>query len=247
MSRHRAVQAAAVVALILVYYGIQLLTRLFAVYPYFDLPEEWTQHGNWVQMIDHHLWQLVLAVAVIFVLSLGRLRDWGLNLRNPEESLRLLKKFCVVYGVYFVGIGLLFQWLFLPVPPPEFPLTTANVVGRLFFMSVISGLSEEILFRGLMQTSLSRVVPGVWRWRAIDLPVAGLITAVIFTLVHINFTLAPFEITHLYLPQLALALVLGVYYAYAYHRTGSLLTPILAHNFSNGTLYGSSLVLQWVK
>lgn len=247
MSRQRAVQVVVVLGLILLYYGIQLLTRVFAIYPYLDLRDEWTQHGNWVQMIDHHLWQMVFALSVIFVLSLGRLRDWGLNLRNRDESLRLLKGFCVVYGVYFIGIGLLVQWLFIPVPPPEFPLTTVNVIGMLFFMSVISGLSEEILFRGLMQTSLARVMPGVWRWQGIDLPIAGLVTAVIFTLVHINFTLTPFEITHLYLPQLALALVLGVYYAYAYHRTGSLLNPVLAHNFANGTLYGSGLVLQWVK
>ena len=116
MSRQRGVQAAAIVSLILLYYGIQLLTRLFAVYPYLGLPSEWTQHGNWVQMTDHHLWQMTFALAVIFVLSLGRWRDWGLNLRNLDESLRLLKKFCFAYGIYFIGIGLLFQWLFLPVP-----------------------------------------------------------------------------------------------------------------------------------
>jgi membrane protease YdiL (CAAX protease family) len=236
-----------VIFMVLVYYAIQLFTRIFAVYPHLELPSDWTQPGNWVQRTDHHLWQMLLALGVIFILSKGRWRSWGLNLKNSKESLQLIKKFCYYYGVYFIGIGFFVQFLFFPRPQPEYPLTTENILGMLFFMGFVSGLSEEILFRGMMQTYLQRQFTGVWMWGSIELPAAGLITAVIFSLVHINFRLFPFGITYLYIPQLALAFVLGIYYAIAYHRTGSLLNPILAHNFANGTLYLSSLLLLWLK
>lgn len=237
----------AVLFMIGIYYGIQLLTHAFAIYPYLGLPADWTQHGNWVQMIDHHLWQMVLALVVIFVLSRGQWQAWGFNLWNLDESLRLLKKFFLYYGLYFVGIGWVIQFLFSPRPQPAYPLTAANIVGMLVFKGVLSGLSEEILFRGMMQTYFQRYFTGVWTWKSVELPTAGIVTAVIFTLVHINFRLFPFEITHLYPPQLMLAFVLGLYYASTYHRTGSLLNPILAHNFSNTTLYLSELALLWLK
>ena len=236
-------QIAAVVWVIFLYYGIQLLTQAWAVYPHLDLPEQWTQHGNWVQTIDHHIWQMLLALVLIFILSRGRLERWGLNLHNAGESLRLLWKFIKIVGLYLIGVGFLIQLFFYPRPEAEFPITVANVTGRLLFMGLISGLSEEILFRGFMQTFLYRFFKGLYRWGPVEIPVAGLITAIIFSLVHINFRFFPFEITHLSIPQLLLAFGLGLYYAYAYHQTRSLLNPILAHNFVNGALYLSQLLL----
>lgn len=233
--------------MVLLYYLSQWLTLALEVYPHLGLPPEWTQRGNWVQKLDHHLWQMLFAFAVIFGLSRGRWREWGLNFRNAGESWRLLRKFCLVYGLYFVGIGFIVQLLFFPRPDAPYPLSPANVLGMLAFMGLVSGLSEEILFRGMMQTYLQRFFTGVWTRGGLELPVAGFVTAIIFTFAHIGFRPLPFEITHLYLPQLALAFVLGLYYAFAYHRTGSLLNPILAHNFSNGTLYLSSLLLLWLK
>lgn len=240
-------QVFSILFMVAVYYAIQILTQTLAVYPYLELNPAWTQHGNWVQHIDHHVWQMLLALGVMLILSKGRLQDWGLNRKNAKTSLHILKKFCYYYGIYFVGIGFLIQLFFFPPPVPEFPLTAANVLGMLFFMGFVSGLSEEILFRGLMQTYLQQHFSGVLKWRFIELPVAGLITAMIFTLVHVNFRLFPFEITNLYMPQLILAMALGIYYAVVYHRTASLLNPILAHNFANGTLYLSSLLLWLIR
>jgi membrane protease YdiL (CAAX protease family) len=47
--------------------------------------------------------------------------------------------------------------------------------------------------------------------------------------------------------QLVLALVVGLYYAAVYHRTRSLLNRILAHNVSDGTLWGQEYLLVWLK
>jgi uncharacterized protein len=239
-------RALALVFVFGLYFAIQFLTRLMAVYPYLGLPDDLTRHGSWVQLIDHHLWQMLLALAAIGILSRGRWRKWGLNLWNWGESMRLIGRFLRYYGVYFIGIGFVIQWFFFPTPQIDHPMTVTHIAGRLLFGFLFVGLSEEILFRGLFQTYLSRFWRGVQRWGDVEMPVAGILAALIFTVAHINFTIVPFHITHLSIPQLLMALVLGLFYAFAYHRTGSLLAPILTHNLSDGLLWVSEYLLWWL-
>lgn len=236
---------AAVLLMLAVYYLIQWLTGVLAIYPHLGLPED-LGRGSFVAAFDHHFWQMALALAAIGLLGRGRWREWGLNLRNREESIRLLGKFVFVYGVYFLGIGFVLQLAFTSPSPPGHPMTTAHIVGRLAFGFLFVGASEEILFRGLIHTYLGRYWKGVWRWRDWELPAAGLIAALLFTLAHVGLSFGPFRITHLYAPQLAMAFVLGIFYSVAYHRTGSLLAPILAHNFSDGALWASEYLLFWL-
>ncbi len=245
--RHALVGVIVIVGLGVTYYIIQRLTGLFAIYPRLSLPPEWLDHGNWVQLTDHHLWQMVLAIVIVAIFSRGDFSKWGFNLKNLRMSFTLFKHFVVTFSVYVVGIGFVVQWLtttradqlaFLGYVP-----TPANIVGNLAFMGLLSGLSEEILFRGLFHTVLAQFFPGVRQWRGIEIPSAGIIAALIFTLAHINFSLSPFQVTHIYLPQLLLAFGLGMYYSIVFHKTMSLVAPILAHNFSNLALHLSTLLL----
>lgn len=233
--------------IVALYYAIQWATRVLAVYPHLDLPADWTAPGGWVRAFDHHFWQLALALVAIGLLGRGRWREWGLNLDNRAESLRILRRFFLYYGVYFVGIGFLIQLFLFPRPTPDHPLTAANIIGRLIFGFLFVGLSEEILFRGLIHTYLARSWHGVWTWRGWQFPVAGALTVLIFVVAHIGVSITPLAISHLDPAQLALALVLGLYYSAVYHRTRSLLNPILAHNFSDGTLWAQEYLLVWLK
>lgn len=228
---------AAVAAVLAAYYAIQGLTRVLAVYPHLPLPESAVQPGSWVPAVDHHLWQMGFALLAIGVLSGGRWPEWGLNLRNRSESLRILRGFVWIYGVYFAGGGLVVQILFVGAPGVDHPLTPFFIVGRLAFGFLLVGVSEEILFRGLFHTWLARSWTGQVRVRGVEMPTAGIVAALVFTLAHVGFRIAPFEVYHLVPLQLVQALVLGLFYSWAYHRTGSLLAPIVAHNFSDGVLW----------
>jgi membrane protease YdiL (CAAX protease family) len=50
---------------------------------------------------------------------------------------------------------------------------------------------------------------------------------------------------HLSWTQQFFAFGLGIYYSAVYHRTGSLLNPILAHNFWDGVAVASWFLLYW--
>nr|WP_276256300.1 CPBP family glutamic-type intramembrane protease [Halovivax sp. TS33] len=57
----------------------------------------------------------------------------------------------------------------------EYDLTAMNVLGMLVYMGLVSGFSEEILFRGLIQTYLSRMFEAVYPFFGHELPLAGVI------------------------------------------------------------------------
>ena len=80
---------------------------------------------------------------------------------------------------------------------------------ELALVSLMAGVGEEALFRGVLQTALTEHLPV---WGAIGL------TAVVFGLVH---WLSP--------AYAALATLLGAYLGLTYAASGNLLVPIVAH------------------
>lgn len=186
-------------------------------------------------MTIHHVAQALLAVIAITCLGRLRFRDWGLNFDNARESLRLAAKFSLWFGL-FIGISLILQIATGAAPIYGRPVTADHVIGGLFFMWIVSGISEEILFRGLFQTWFSRFWRGTITLGGVNVPTAGIVAAILFALVHINFSVRTLEITHFSPMQVTLSFMLGIFYAVAYYRTGSLLAPALAHNAANGIM-----------
>lgn len=78
---------------------------------------------------------------------------------------------------------------------------------------ILAPLVEELVFRGALQTSLLRLF-GERRWPAL------LIASAVFSIIH--YSVVPWQ-------GLIPLFVLGLVFGYVYERTGSLLTPILAH------------------
>jgi uncharacterized protein len=95
--------------------------------------------------------------------------------------------------------------------------------GAATFLAVVAAvvmapIAEEVLFRGLMFQALRRRL-GLWP--------AALLSSLAFTLVHVEIlTSQPVALAGLF--------VLGVVFAWSFHRSGSLVVPILAHAVFNG-------------
>jgi len=103
------------------------------------------------------------------------------------------------------------------------PITTMNLTQTLVYlvivMMVFVGITEEFLFRGLLQRSLEEIVPP---WQAIG------IASLTFALMHLGW-LNPIEIVFAY--------AAGVVFGLMFHKTRSLIAPIVAHGFGNVILY----------
>lgn len=200
---------------------------------------DWSRDFLWLSI--HHVATLALTLLFMKIFAGKTLSDWGFNLREWRLSLRIFWWFCLVYLglMFFFGA---FAYLCLKSrQPPQlgFPLTAGNVSGVLGFEFLGSGTCEEPLFRGLVMGLLARSWPGTVSMGKFSFPVAGLWATLIFMIAHMQITFAPFSVTAHFGQQIA-ALLLGLYYAAVFYRTGSLLAPVLSHGYADGIVTGAT-------
>jgi uncharacterized protein len=221
----------ALLALLAIHFGIQFLARQLWVFRSITDDPLLLQHGSWLHYLNHHLAQMVIALVLIGFLTRGRWGAAGLNVSNARESLRLLTTGFFPVLLLFLIAGHAITPIVQGVPPDRFAgaMRTVDFVGILVFSWVIVGVSEEIVFRGFFQTALAKFWHGTVSIVGVEVPSAGLWAATIVTVAHISFRTMSAD-----LRQLVLAFVLGVFYAVAYFRTGSLVAPIVAHNVVDG-------------
>jgi membrane protease YdiL (CAAX protease family) len=193
----------------------------------------------WIGVYEGHVWELAFALAYMGIATRGNFSPWGLNLNNARLSWRILWRFCIVF------LAIAIAWNVVPTllnhqtalgvfGPPTLP----NVLAWLIFEWIFVGIAEEIMFRGLIQTKLKETWSGIWRMGKLEIPHAGVVTTALFCLAHID----PFH-PHIIWQQQLFAFGLGMYYSIVRHRTGSLLNPILAHNFGDGVIVSAAYLL----
>ena len=210
-------------ALVLVFLLGQLafdtaFTKLWPhVYPLLGLTDLTNQQHPWIILYANHAWEVIIALLVIVAFGGRGWREWGgLVLKQPPLSLRLL-------GTPF---------------PLAVNLTPLDITAHLLFELVVSGVSEEIWFRGMDQSILGANWTGVLRMGKLELPVAGMLAALVFGTGHLPFTIAPPWAS----PNLAnpftllnafVAFLLGLYYAWTRRRTGDIWAAAAAHGIFN--------------
>jgi uncharacterized protein len=131
----------------------------------------------------------------------------------------------VVMAAVLIGAGLAFNWAYGAYVVPDIevqaelrrlfaaiPDTALNSVLLLVTIAVVAPLLEEILFRGLLQNSLSKRLPA---WAAIAL------SALVFGAMHMDLYAMP--------PLVIMGAIFGV----IYHLTGSLRVTIVLHMINN--------------
>jgi membrane protease YdiL (CAAX protease family) len=198
----------------------------------------------WLAMLANHAVMLVIALVLIAWFSGRNLSEYGL--RWPKQRRYVLS--ALLWGAAF---GLLmtfvdyFPQILRHIPPPDnLALTPGSIGAWLFFEGIYVGPTEEIPFRGLLQTFLMQRTSGRVRFWKYEMHVAGVILALLFALAHLtsfwtqNFWLA--------FGQQIYAFALGILYAYWREQSGSLLAPIIGHNMSDGVEYILMFLMTWV-
>lgn len=124
----------------------------------------------------------------------------------------------ILIGV-LLGIPLGTAEYFIITPAAAFPTFEIKYLMRdLLYMVVFVGIGEELLFRGLVQRDMTKLLG--WKW--------GLLTAsLMFMVMHLTWRS---------IPELGFTFFAGLVLGYLYHRTHSLTAPIIAHGIGNVTL-----------
>ena len=167
-------------------------------------------------------WQgKILALAATLCVAALPAFGWqasGLTLTQAPGSLKSAIPATLVYCAFFVAVALMFS---------DGPATGEDVA----FQLTIPGFEEEPFWRGILLLSLDRVYAGRVRFLGVDWGWGALLACTLFGMGHaFDFSDGQFSFDAITMAATGVPSLLGVWMR---QKTGSILFPILLHNFGN--------------
>jgi membrane protease YdiL (CAAX protease family) len=192
----------------------------------------------------HHAVQLFIGMSIILVLSKWLKLDFYFQLGDKKKGMKSL----TIFTVSFIVISVIQHSLMAmnnQLPVYAFPLDTRNVLGNLGFQLILSGPTEEIVYRALpiilLSSAFGRSIK-IKGWFTLEV----MLSSVLFAFAHIKWSLAPLTFEASYF-QIMYSFVLGTIQGIVYQRSRSILYPVLMHSFSNVLMVGGGyLFTAWL-
>ena len=184
-----------------------LLTRGYGQIPIQFWPSDWNWEGK----------TLAIALSLTVALILGARRT-GLTLKQDRKGLPGALVLCGALIAVFLALAL---W------SPNAPIN----VDELAFQLTMPGLDEELFYRGVLLLMFNGAFARSWRIFGAPMGWGALITSVAFGLAHaLGYSDGGFTFD-----ALSMALTGGpaLLLVWLREKTGSLLLPVLMHNFAN--------------
>ncbi|MGX7895343.1 CPBP family intramembrane glutamic endopeptidase, BDIM_20840 family [Tsuneonella sp. HG222] len=195
-------------ALGLVLLNDALLTNLYGL-----LPDVVGGNWNW----QGKLLALLASLAVAASPAFG-LRAVGVTSRQAPGSMRAAIPVAVLYVLFFLAIALAFPGEGATAEDAAFQLT-------------MPGLEEELFYRGLLLVAFDRALRGRKRFLGVEWGWGAILSSLAFGLAHaFGISDGSVSLDWMTLGLTAIPSLLAVWLVY---RTGSLLLPVLLHNFGN--------------
>jgi uncharacterized protein len=199
--------------------------------------------GAFMWISVHHIVQALVIVPLMLILSSFFKINFNLGLGDKSEGLKYLKRFVLVFTVYTI-IAFLITYLSGGLQPFAYPLTLRNIFGYLGFQLLLSGPSEELIFRAFAIS----VFAGLITDKRLNkhLSFAVLFASIIFGIAHIRFSFNPFGMSYSIF-QVFYAMVLGYFYGDCYEKSKSVIYPMLMHSYSNVLMIGLTVVISLLR
>lgn len=196
------------IAALLVAVNDFFLTRGYGLLPTF-VHSEWNWQGK--------ILALVATLAIAALPSFGW-RRVGLTLRQRPGSLRAAVPVAALYCVFFVAVRLVFGG-------------STGTREEVLFQLTLPGFEEEPFYRGILLLSLDRAFTGRVRLLGVDLGWGALLSCALFGLAHaFSYSDGAFSFDPMMMALTAIPSLLAVWLRL---RTGSLMLPVVLHNFGN--------------
>ena len=193
----------------LVFINDFLLTRGYGLLPRLIPAGHWNWQGK------------VLALAATLLIAALPAFGWrksGLTLAQAKGSLRSCLPLAIVYCLFFVVVA------------HFFPAQSAST-ETIAFQLTMPGLEEEPFYRGILLLALDQAFRGRVRFLWVDWGWGAVLSCALFGLAHaFGFSHGHFSFDPLTMALTAGPSFIGVWVRI---RTGSLVIPILLHNFGN--------------
>lgn len=163
---------------------------------------------------------VTIGLLAVYLSRQGRSAAIGLS---HWGKLSLLKTLGLCILLFFSSIAVTFVYSNYLLPDLEMQKVTRDLIASIpkdwfhqtlliLMVTVLAAVSEELLFRGLLQNSLKQRIGARW---------AIAITGLVFGLIHFQLAALP------------VLIIMGMAFGYLYHMTGSLRVNIAMHLFNN--------------
>lgn len=198
--------------------------------------------GAFMWISVHHIVQAIIILLLVIILSKVSHVKYYLGFGNKDVGMNYLKKFLVIFSVYAV-IAYIITIISGTFQPFQYSLNARNISGYIGFQLLLSGPSEEFIFRAF---SISMFVFFITERRLNKhLSYAVLFSAIIFGIAHVGISFNPFSISYSIF-QVGYAIVLGYFYGDCYEKSKSFVYPMIMHSFTNVVMVGLTIILSFV-
>ena len=169
-----------VLLLALILLGVPRLSGMIAsLFDYLTIDPD----GAYAWISVHHIVQSLIIIIIIVIISIFKPLGYGFGWGKKDVGKKYVLFFTLIFGAGSLATHL-FMVLTGSFQPFAYPLTTTNIIGQLSFQLLLSGPSEELIFRAFAITMLALVIKNrVFNGKA---SMANIIAAVIFGLAHIK-------------------------------------------------------------
>lgn len=195
--------------------------------------------GAFMWISIHHIVQALVILIGVLILSKRWNIDFRLGMGDKEVGLRYLKLFLLFFSIYVAG-AFATTIIISGVPSYHYPLTARNISGSLGFQLLLSGPSEELIFRAFAMTMFALLITRKRLSKHVSY--ANLFAALVFGVAHMHISLSPFAVSFK-TSQVLLALGLGYVYGDCFERSKSVVYPMLMHSLSNVMMVGVTIAL----
>lgn len=189
------------------------INDVFLTNAYGLLPDMIGGNRNW----QGKLLALVATLAIAALPLFGWRRS-GLTLAQKPGSLKAAIPVALLYCAFFVGIALMF---------PSGDVDSEEIA----FQLSMPGIEEELFYRGILLFALDRAFAGRVRFLGVDWGWGAILSCMLFGMTHaFGYSAGHFSFDAMVMALTALPSFIAVWLRV---KTGSLLLPVLLHNFGN--------------
>ncbi len=186
-----------------------LLTNGYGFIPDMTAELEWNWQGKTLAL---------LATLAMATLPAFGWRRCGLTFAQNSGSLVSAIPVAALYVLFFVALA----WVF--------PSDSASA-ETIAFQLTMPGLEEELFYRGILLFALDRAFLGRVRFLGVDWGWGALLSCALFGLTHaFGYSDGAFHFDSMIMALTAIPSIIAVWLRL---RTGSVLLPVLLHNFGN--------------
>jgi len=154
--------------------------------------------------------------SILLALCLWHIKDSSMDLKEigfRKTQLRYMI-IAVVAGMLLGAVE--YQILRPPPPTPTFSIT--YFIQTTIYMLILVGFAEELLFRGMLLTSLEKHIG----WKP-----ALILHSLVFAILHLTWRI---------IIEVIFVFIAGIIFGLLFKRSGSLIPPVIAHGIGNTML-----------